>query len=157
MQSDQESLIDIANAIRRILRYASGISKLELEINDEKLSAILYQITIIGEATKRLSQEVRQQHPEIPWREMAGMRDVIVHEYDQLDFDVVWDVVENKSSELLVLLDSLLWKYFQDNLQIAILKLALSIFGILDRLAKFFVIEYTDAVGIKSEFRHLGG
>ena len=39
---------------------------------------------------------------------MAGMRDVIVHEYDQLDFDVVWDVVENKSSELLVLLDSLL-------------------------------------------------
>jgi uncharacterized protein with HEPN domain len=108
MQSDQESLIDIANAIRRILRYASGISKLELEINDEKLSAILYQITIIGEATKRLSQEFRQQHPEIPWREMAGMRDVIVHEYDQLDFDVVWDVVENKSSELLALLDSLL-------------------------------------------------
>ena len=107
MQSDQESLIDIANAIRRILRYTSGISKLELEINDEKLSAILYQITIIGEATKRLSQEVRQQHPEIPWREMAGMRDVIVHEYDQLDFDVVWDVVENKSSELLILLDSL--------------------------------------------------
>ena len=108
MQSDQESLIDIANAIRRILRYTSGISKLELEINDEKLSAILYQITIIGEATKWLSQEFRQQHPEIPWREMAGMRDVIVHEYDQLDFDVVWDVVENKSSELLVLLDSLL-------------------------------------------------
>ena len=66
MQSDQESLIDIANAIRRILRYTSGISKLELEINDEKLSAILYQITIIGEATKRLSQEFRQQHPEIP-------------------------------------------------------------------------------------------
>jgi uncharacterized protein with HEPN domain len=108
MQSDQEFLIDIANAIRRILRYTSGVSKLELEINDEKLSAILYQITIIGEATKRLSQEVRQQHPEIPWREMAGMRDVIVHEYDQLDFDVVWDVVENKSSELLALLDSLL-------------------------------------------------
>ncbi len=66
MQSDQESPIDIANAIRRILRYTSGISKLELEINDEKLSAILYQITIIGEATKRLSQEVCQQHPEIP-------------------------------------------------------------------------------------------
>ena len=108
MRPDQESLIDIANAIRRILRYTNGISKLELETNDEKLSAILYQITIIGEATKRLSQEVRQQHPEIPWREMAGMRDVIVHEYDQLDFDVVWDVVENKSLELLVLLDSLL-------------------------------------------------
>jgi uncharacterized protein with HEPN domain len=108
MRSDQESLIDIANAIRRILRYTHGISKVELETNDEKLSAILYQITIIGEATKRLSQEVRQQHSEIPWREMAGMRDVIVHEYDQLDFDVVWDVVEGRLPELLLSLDSLL-------------------------------------------------
>ncbi|MFM6408390.1 MAG: DUF86 domain-containing protein, partial [Microcystis sp.] len=64
-------------------------------------SAILYQITIIGEATKRLSVIFRQQHPEIPWREMAGMRDVIVHKYDQLDLDVVWDIVENKLTELL--------------------------------------------------------
>jgi uncharacterized protein with HEPN domain len=54
MRPDQESLIDIANAIRRILRYTHGISKSELAANDEKLSAILYQITIIGEATKRL-------------------------------------------------------------------------------------------------------
>lgn len=108
MPRDQESLIDIANAIRRILRYTNGISKPELEVNDEKLSAILYQITIIGEATKRLSQPFRQQHPEIPWREMAGMRDVIVHEYDQLDLDVVWDVIENKLSELLNLIDPLL-------------------------------------------------
>ncbi len=108
MRRDQESLIDIANAIRRISRYTNGISKLELETNDEKLSAILYQITIIGEATKRLSQPFRQQHPEIPWREMAGMRDVIVHEYDQLDLDVVWDVVESKLPELLNLIDPLL-------------------------------------------------
>ena len=101
MLRDQESLIDIVNAIRRILRYTDGISQSELEINDEKLSAILYQITIIGEATKRLSVIFRQQHPEIPWREMAGMRDVIVHKYDQLDLDVVWDIVENKLTELL--------------------------------------------------------
>lgn len=100
MQRDRESLIDIANAIRRILRYADGISRSELEVNDEKLSAILYQVTIIGEATKRVSQDFCQQHPEIPWREMAGMRDVIVHKYDQLDVDVIWDVIENKLSEL---------------------------------------------------------
>ena len=83
------------------MRYTDGIGKSELETNDEKLSAILYQITIIGEATKRLSVIFRQQHPEIPWREMAGMRDVIVHKYDQLDLDVVWDIVENKLTELL--------------------------------------------------------
>ncbi|GCA69519.1 hypothetical protein MiYa_01045 [Microcystis aeruginosa NIES-2519] len=90
------------------MRYTDGIGKSELENNDEKLSAILYQITIIGEATKRLSVIFRQQHPEIPWREMAGMRDVIVHKYDQLDLDVVWDIVENKLTELLKAITPLL-------------------------------------------------
>lgn len=105
MPRDQESLIDIATAIKRILRYTANISRADLEANDEKLSAILYQITIIGEAAKRLSLTFREEHPEIPWREMAGMRDVIVHEYDQLDFDVIWDVVQNKLSALQSLLD----------------------------------------------------
>ena len=89
-------------------RYADGFSRAELADNDEKLSAILYQIVIIGEATKRLSAEFRQQHPEIPWREIAGMRNVIVHEYDQLDLDVIFDVIENKLPELIALLRPLL-------------------------------------------------
>lgn len=108
MPRDRESLIDIINAIRRIVRYTNGVSRSQLAANDEKLSAILYQITIIGEATKRLSQEFRQEHPAIPWREMAGMRDVIIHEYDRLDFDIVWDVVANKITELLTMLESVL-------------------------------------------------
>ncbi|MDJ0903839.1 MAG: DUF86 domain-containing protein [Xenococcus sp. MO_188.B8] len=87
--------------MKRVLRYIDGIDRSELQANDEKLSAILYQITIIGEATKRLSPQFRTQHPEIPWREMAQMRDVIVHKYDQLDFDIVWDVVQNKLPEIL--------------------------------------------------------
>ncbi len=101
MLRDSESLIDIVNAIKRVLRYTDRISRAELKANDEKLSAILYQITIIGEATKRLSEPFREQHSEIPWREMARMRDVIVHKYDQLDFDIIWDVVHNKLPELL--------------------------------------------------------
>ena len=101
MSRNQESLIDISNAIQRILRYSQNLTRQELELNDEKQSAMLYQITIIGEATKRLSLEFRQANPDIPWREMAGMRDVIVHEYDQLDLDVIWDVIHNKLSSLL--------------------------------------------------------
>ncbi|RFP54099.1 MAG: DUF86 domain-containing protein [Limnothrix sp. CACIAM 69d] len=101
MSRNQESLIDISNAIQRILRYSQDLTRQELELNDEKQSAILYQITIIGEATKRLSLEFRQENPEIPWREMAGMRDIIVHEYDQLDLDIIWDVIHNKLPSLL--------------------------------------------------------
>jgi uncharacterized protein with HEPN domain len=108
MPRDNESLIDIEEAIRRILRYADNVSRAELEMNDEKVSAILYQIAVIGEATKRLSQEFRQQHPEIPWRDIAGMRDVLIHKYDQVDFDVIWDVLQNKLPELLTLIEPLL-------------------------------------------------
>jgi uncharacterized protein with HEPN domain len=108
MLRDSESLIDIERAIQRIQRYAIGVSRADLEANDEKVSAILYQIAIIGEATKRLSADFRQQHPEISWQEIAGMRDVIVHEYDQIDLDIVWDVIQNKLSELLPLLEPLL-------------------------------------------------
>lgn len=108
MLRDRESLIDIEKAAQKILRYAQGVNQQALLKNDEKLSAILYQITIIGEATKRLSPEIKQRHPEIPWREIAGMRDVIVHEYDQIDLDVVWDVVQSKVPELLVFLHPLL-------------------------------------------------
>lgn len=103
MPRDNESLIDIERAARRVLR-----DRADLETNDEKVSAILYQITIIGEATKRLSQDFRQQYPEIPWREIAGMRDVIIHDYDQIDLDVVWDVIQNKLPQLLTSLQSLL-------------------------------------------------
>ena len=108
MLRDNESLIDIERAARRVLRYTDNISRVDLEVNDEKLSAILYQIAVIGEATKRLSQDLRQQHPEIPWREIAGMRDMLIHKYDQVDFDVIWDVVESKLPQLLTLLEPLL-------------------------------------------------
>jgi uncharacterized protein with HEPN domain len=108
MPRDNESLIDIERSVRRILRYTNNISRTELEMNDEKVSAILYQIAVIGEATKRLSQEFRQQHPEIPWRDIAGMRDVLIHKYDQVDFDVIWDVLQSKLPELLTRLEPLL-------------------------------------------------
>lgn len=108
MLRDNESLIDIERAARRVLRYTDNISRVDLEVNDEKLSAILYQIAVIGEATKRLSQDFRQQHPEIPWREIAGMRDMLIHKYDQVDSDVIWDVVQSKLPELLTLLEPLL-------------------------------------------------
>lgn len=107
MPRDLESIIDIEKAAQRILRFASGIEKTDLIANEEKLSAILYQITIIGEATKRLSMQFREQHPEIPWRSLAGMRDVIVHEYDQVDLDIVWDVIEREIPQLLVQLEPL--------------------------------------------------
>jgi uncharacterized protein with HEPN domain len=52
-------------------------------------SAILYQIAIVGEAIKRLSRDFREQHPEALWDDIAGMRDVVAHQYDRIDLDIV--------------------------------------------------------------------
>lgn len=57
-------------------------------------------IEILGEAAKQLSLEFRSQHPDVPWKAIAGMRDRLIHGYFAVDYDIVWDVVENKLDEL---------------------------------------------------------
>ena len=74
----------------------------------EKQSAILYQVIIIGEATKRLSTEFRNQHSNIPWKNMAGMRDILVHQYDRVNLNTLWDVIRDDIPKLLELIKPLL-------------------------------------------------
>ncbi|MGD1809176.1 DUF86 domain-containing protein [Dapis sp. BLCC M126] len=108
MSRDKASLLDIVNAARRVLQFTKGIDKSELETNEEKQSAILYQIIVMGEATKRLSPEFREQYPEIPWKDIAGMRDILAHQYDRLNLNTLWDVIQSDVPEVLALLESLL-------------------------------------------------
>lgn len=76
MLRDNASLLDIYVAGQQVLLYAQGLSQSELEADKMRISAILDQILIVGEATKRLSREFKFQHPTIPWDDMAGMRDI---------------------------------------------------------------------------------
>ncbi len=93
MSRDLESLIDIVDSINIIRQYTANTSKDELATDLKTQDAVLRRITIIGEATKRLSTEFRSQHSSIPWKEIAGMRDVITHDYDEVNINEVWDVV----------------------------------------------------------------
>ncbi len=72
--------------------YVEGVDFDSLAANIEKQDAILRRITIISEATNRLSKDFRQNHLTIPWKDIAGMRDVITHDYDEVDLDEVWTV-----------------------------------------------------------------
>jgi uncharacterized protein with HEPN domain len=71
-----------------------GFTYAEFEIDFRTNFATVRALEIIGEATKRLPMSLREQYPEIPWRGMAGMRDRIIHGYDTVDLQIVWDVVK---------------------------------------------------------------
>lgn len=108
MRRDRQALADIITAIEQILRYSQNLARENLQNDDEKQAAILYRLVIIGEATKRLSQEYRDQYSIIPWRQMAGLRDVVVHDYDELDFEILWNVVHVNLPDILPELKSIL-------------------------------------------------
>lgn len=110
MNRDNAALLDIYNAAQRILLFATGLTKASLATNEEKQSAILYQVIVVGEATKRLSTNFRNAHSELPWKDIAGMRDILAHQYDRINLDTLWDVIQNDIPELIELLAPLLPK-----------------------------------------------
>ena len=107
MSRNQEALIDIISAIKLIAQYTEGITLATFAANIEKQDAILRRITIIGEATKRLTKDFRNQHPSIPWKEIAGMRDVITHDYNEVDLDEIWTVISENLPPLLTYIEPL--------------------------------------------------
>jgi uncharacterized protein with HEPN domain len=101
MPRDSAALLDIARAARLVMEFVGGASK-DTFLNDAKTqSAVLHQLLILGEAVKRLSGEFRARHPAIPWTLIAGMRDALIHEYDEVDLDEVWRTVKRDVPDLL--------------------------------------------------------
>lgn len=108
MNRDEAALLDIYNAAQRILIFATDLTRANLATNEEKQFAILYQVIVVGEATKRLSIDFRNTYPTIPWKDIAGMRDILAHQYDRVNLDTLWDVIQNDIPELVELITPLL-------------------------------------------------
>ncbi len=87
---DESSLIDILHAARLVKSFVEGADREAFENDIMCQSAVIHQLTIIGEATKRISKEYRNSHPKVPWRRMAGMRDVLIHAYERVELKEVW-------------------------------------------------------------------
>jgi uncharacterized protein with HEPN domain len=93
MRDDRERLLDIQEAIERIEKYA--VRGREAFERDELIQTwFIHHLRIIGEAARALSADFKQQHPEVPWPQIAGMRNILVHHYFGIDVVVVWTVVE---------------------------------------------------------------
>ncbi len=91
----KDYLLHILQETTYILGDTEGLTK-EAFLQDERLKrAIVRSLEIIGEATKNLPDNFRDQNPQVSWKRMAGMRDKLIHEYFGVDYDVVWDVIKN--------------------------------------------------------------
>jgi uncharacterized protein with HEPN domain len=99
MRDDRERLLDILEAIERIGKHTvDGRQSLE---RDELIQTwVIYHMQVIGEAARSLSPELHDAHPEIPWPQIIGMRNILAHRYFGIDVDIVWSAVEHDLPDL---------------------------------------------------------
>ena len=108
MSRDLIGIQDMVTAGERIMRYLQGVARSAFLSNDEKQSAVFGQLVILGEAANRISQTFQQAHSEIPWRRLIGLRNRIVHGYDEIDWEIVWNVADHELPKLVPPLRDLL-------------------------------------------------
>ncbi|MDJ0898282.1 MAG: DUF86 domain-containing protein [Xenococcus sp. MO_188.B8] len=107
MKDDQLYLLNIKECIDRIESYTINGKAAFLE-NTMIQDAVIRNFEIIGEATKRLSTEFRTTYPDIPWQQMAGFRDVLIHDYLKVNLDRVWATIEYNLPQLKVTIEKIL-------------------------------------------------
>lgn len=95
-RSPKDFLRHILDEINYLIAASQNLTKEEFQHDETIKRAFTRSLEIIGEATKNLPEAFRAEHPQIPWRKMAGMRDKLIHDYFGVDYDVVWDVVSSE-------------------------------------------------------------
>ncbi|MCZ6624322.1 MAG: DUF86 domain-containing protein [Deltaproteobacteria bacterium] len=89
-------LDDILGAIAKVRRYTAGFSQEEFFKDEKTLDAVARNLEIIGEAVKKIPPRLRTQYPSVDWKKVAGLRDILVHEYFGIDSEIIWDILQNK-------------------------------------------------------------
>lgn len=108
MPRNDAALLDIARAARLAVEFVGGMDRAAFVKDTKTQSAVLHQLLVIGEAVKRLSSEFRAAHPGTPWTLIAGMRDKVIHAYDEVDLEEVFKTLEQDVPDLLKRIQPLL-------------------------------------------------
>ena len=107
MKDDKLYLIHISECIHRIESYTQNGKAHFIESRMEQ-DAVTRNFEIIGEAVKKVSEKFKQSHPEIPWKRIAGLRDVLIHDYMGVDFEEVWRIIEQYLPDLKIKIEAFL-------------------------------------------------
>jgi len=91
---------DIRNAIISIEKFVEGFTLEQFKNDDKTSSAVIRKFEIIGEATKSIHENIRKIYPQIAWKEMAGMRDKLIHSYSEVDLTLVWMTIKQRLPQL---------------------------------------------------------
>ena len=91
---------DIVDSIKKIEQYTKGLTLEKFKKENLIIDAVIRNFEIIGEASKNIPEKIKAQYPGLPWKEMAGMRDKVIHEYFGVDFDIVWKTISTRLASL---------------------------------------------------------
>jgi uncharacterized protein with HEPN domain len=101
MLKDNSYLADILKAAKAIRRFVEGVSQDDFLANEEKYEAVNRKFEIIGEAARHLSPEARKAFPGVPWNLVCAMRNILIHDYDDVDLNVVWRTTQEDLPKLI--------------------------------------------------------
>ncbi len=107
MSRDLGHVADLVASAAEIRRYLSDVTQEQFLTDRMRQSAVLHQLTIVGEACRRVSAAFREAHPDVDWPNIIALRNKIVHDYDDINLDSVWTVVNNDLPQLVVTLEAL--------------------------------------------------
>jgi len=91
---------DILTSISKIDRYTANLTPETFVADERTFDAVAYNLQIIGEAVKNIPDHLRDRHPQIEWRKIAGLRDILAHAYFAVDDEIIWDIIQTKLAEL---------------------------------------------------------
>jgi len=101
----EDYLNDIREAIAEVGEFTFGMDYESFAADKKTVNAVIRSLEVLGEATKHIPASFRRKYPDIPWTKMAGMRDVLIHDYMGVDLRTVWNVVRERLPELMAMFE----------------------------------------------------